>query len=129
MVNSQDAAQGGIDKTTLAERFVEDETKLRWAKIATAVASSILAVIVGGYIRIVESLVGVQVWAVSGFGEFLATLVRESLGGSAALVIESWQVGFVEATQTGPFAPLVLTAEAIVILSVIALLWERRPYA
>jgi len=118
---------GGVPS---GEEFVTDSgTGVQWGRLAAAVFSTLLLAVSGLWISVIETLVQWQVFLINGLGSFVASLISAILGGGAGLVVESWRAAAIQAVEAGPFAPILLALEAVIILTIAFAIWERRPFA
>lgn len=117
----------GADELPAGEQFI-DGTNILWAKLLSAIGGAWILVWSNGYLLVLDTIVGVHVWAIHGIGDFAARFVGLVLGAPAAATTQAWATAFAEAAQHGPLAPLLLTLDAIVVLLVVTAILDRRPY-
>jgi hypothetical protein len=110
-----------------ASDYVTDDYGIKVGAILSTVATAVVLVVTNGFIGLFETIVAFEVGLVLGFGSFVAELTTVLLGETAGVVSYSWFVAFSEAVKYGPLAPLLLTAEALLVLLIVNAIRERSP--
>jgi hypothetical protein len=110
-----------------ASDYVTDSNSVQLGALLSTVATAVVLVLSNGFIAIFERALAFQVGLIRGLGSFVAELTAVLLGETAGLVTYSWFVAFSEAVQYGPLAPLVLAAEAVLVLLIVAVVRDRSP--
>lgn len=111
------------------EEFVGgDGTSVKYRKLIGFIASALTVLAASVVTAPIQTLVRLNVWAITGTGAALARIVRVFLGETAAVQTQAWAAAFAQAVEIGPLAPFVMAAEGVVVLLVLFALWERRPY-
>jgi hypothetical protein len=118
---------GGGDLTFSEMTWVSDDNTIRVGALISTIATAVVLVVTNGFIAVFERIVAHQVGLIRGLGSFVAELTAVLLGETAGLVTYSWFVAFSEAVQYGPLAPLLLAAEAVLVLLIVALIRDRSP--
>jgi hypothetical protein len=120
-------SDGGGALTFEASDYISDSNSVRVGALVSTVATAVVLVLSNGFIAVFERIVALQVGLVRGLGSFVAELTTVLLGETAGLVTYSWFVAFSEAVQYGPLAPLLLAAEAVLVLLIVAVIRDRSP--
>lgn len=118
MVNS------GPDGTTVenvAEGFYGGGIKYR--KLAGAFVSSLILIIAGGFIRILEAWLTLHLWFIQGLEDTAEQFLGELLAPTGSL---AWSEAFEAALEAGPLAPLLLTAEILLTVTLIGYFFGGR---
>jgi hypothetical protein len=109
--------------------YVDGTANVDYVRLMTTLGGSIVVALGAAYISLVETLVAANIRIIDTAGGFLRELVSVTLGEGAALVVDSWRAAFVASIEFGALAPIVLVVEALIMLTIVLAVWQRRPYS
>ncbi|MEA1931182.1 MAG: hypothetical protein U9O06_06510 [Euryarchaeota archaeon] len=109
--------------------YVDGTANVDYVRLMTTLGGSIVVALGAGYISLIDTVIGLNVRLINAGGGFLRELVAVTLGESSALVVDSWRAAFVASIEFGALAPIVLVVEALIMLTIVLAVWQRRPYS
>ncbi|AFK18633.1 hypothetical protein E6P09_07605 [Haloferax mediterranei ATCC 33500] len=109
-----------------AKQYVADDGSIKVGKLIGTLLAAGVTLWGSVQIELMSTLVNWQVSLIDFVGRFLSMYISNALGESAGLVTDSWRAAAVQAVQFGPFAPVLMALEGIVVLLIVHVIWSRR---
>ena len=119
---------GGTSAGSLTGETYVDGTEVKYGRLIQAVVATLFLGAGGLLVSGIETIAEFNSGLIRGFGDFAVEFVTSWIGEGAGLVVAGWRGALLEAMQFGPFTPIVLALEAIVVLLIIAAIWRVNPY-
>jgi len=119
---------GGTSPGSLTGDAYVDGVTVKYGRLIQAVVATLFLGAGGLLVSGIETITEFNVGLMRGFTNFAVEFVTSWVGEGAGLVVAGWRGALLEAMQFGPFTPIVLAAEAVIVLLIVAAIWRANPY-